>query len=236
MLSFLLLSILMSSDPVDINSKKYYIPERAYQYRDIIKDELDELFPTIPTYNYIPSLIEHESCISLKSRRCWSPTSRLKTKREEGAGLLQITRAYRRDGRLRFDSLKAMKRKYRKELKDANWGTIYKRPDIQIKMGILMVRDLYYKLRVVKNPYNRLHMVDAAYNGGYGGLRKERRACSLAKNCNPNIWFGHIEKHCLKSKKALYGRRSACDINRHHVKDVFFNKLPKYKALYFPEG
>jgi hypothetical protein len=241
MLSYILIFVLLLpqdnlskpiSKPTTIN-KNYFIPPRAFEYRDIIFNELNTYFPEIPTYNYIPSLIEHESCISLKSRRCWSPTSRLKTKREEGAGLLQITRAYRRDGSIRFDSLIGMKRRYKEALKDAKWKTIYRRPDVQIRMGILMVRDLYKKLYKVPNDMYRLHMVDAAYNGGYGGLRKERRACKLAKNCDSNIWFGHIEKYCLKSKKILYGRRSACDINRYHVYDVFNKKLPKYKALYF---
>jgi len=58
------------------------------------------------------------------------------------------------------------------------------------------------------------------------------RACGIAKNCNPNVWFGHVEKYCLKSKKPLYGTRSVCDIHRNHVTDSIKHKLPKYKNYY----
>lgn len=73
---------------------------------------------------------------------------------------------------------------------------------------------------------------DAAYNGGIGGLNKERRACVTIAGCDPSRWFGHVEKYCMKSKVALYGKRSACDINRHHVRDVLLVRAPKYKKLY----
>ena len=210
-----------------------YIPQQAFDYRDTIKSELDNYFSELYNYNYVPSLVEHESCISLKHSRCWKPTSKLKTAREEGAGLSMITRAYNPDGSIRFDSLAAMRDKYRQELRDAKWETIYQRPDIQLRIMILMLRDDYKKLYAIENPEHRMQMVDAAYNGGLGGVLKERRACGLAQNCNPNVWFNNVEKTCLKSKKVLYGTRSACDINRHHVHDVFHNNIPKYNKSYF---
>lgn len=43
-----------------------YIPPQAFTFKEPIQKELDSFFPDIPTYNYVPSLIEHESCISLK--------------------------------------------------------------------------------------------------------------------------------------------------------------------------
>lgn len=73
---------------------------------------------------------------------------------------------------------------------------------------------------------------DAAYNGGIGGLDRERRVCNLTKGCNPKRWYGHVENYCLKSKTALYGQRSACDINRHHVKDVIIYRSPKYERFW----
>lgn len=225
-----LLLLLLSTTSI---AQSNYIPERAFLHKDTIKTELDTFFPTIPDYNYIPSLTEHESCISLKHSRCWNSTSRLKSAREEGAGLGQVTRAYTKEGALRFDSLQAMKDRYKDSLKDADWETIYQRPDVQIRMMILMVRDDYKKLYNIPDTMIRLQMTDASYNGGIGGLQKERRTCGLAANCNPNIWFNNVELHCLKSKKAIYGQRSPCDINRHHVDDVFHNKLPKYRKQYF---
>lgn len=210
-----------------------FIPPQAFTFRDTIKTELDNNFPELYDYNYTPSLIEHESCITLKHKRCWNSMSKLKTAREEGAGLGQVTRAFNADGSVRFDTLSEMSKRYKSELREAKWETIYQRPDIQIRIMILMIRDDYKKLYNVNDPEQRMQMVDAAYNGGLGGVLKERRACGLSANCNPNIWFNNVEKYCLKSKKALYGTRSACDINRHHVEDVFHDNLPRYDKVYF---
>lgn len=77
-----------------------------------------------------------------------------------------------------------------------------------------------------------LAFADAAYNGGIGGLNNERRACQISSNCDAKIWFGNVEKFCLKSKAALYGQRSACDINRFHVQDVLITRAPKYRKYF----
>ncbi len=212
-----------------------FIPPQAFTFKDTIKSQLDLYFPELYNYNYVPSLTEHESCLHLKHKKCWNSLSRLKTAREEGAGLGQITRAYKADGTVRFDALTDMAKRYKTELHEARWETIYQRPDLQIRMMVLMLKESYKKLYNIENPEYRMQMVDAAYNGGLGGVLKERRACGLAQNCNPNIWFNNVEKYCLKSKKVLYGTRSACDINRHHVEDVFHSNIPKYNKYYFAE-
>lgn len=227
------LTLLFWFVPTLVLSQTDYIPSKAFNYRDTIWKEIENYFPELYNYNYVPSLAEHESCITLKHKRCFEPSSQLLSKREQGVGLFQTTRAFREDGSLRFDTLTEMRNRYKAELKEASWSTYKNRPDLQIRAAILMLRDDYKKLYAVENPVHRMHMVDAAYNGGMGGLLKERRACGMAKNCDPNIWFNNVERYCLKSKKVLYGNRSACDINRHHVKDVFYNNLPKYDRDYF---
>jgi hypothetical protein len=157
----------------------------------------------------------------------------LKSQREEGAGLFQITRAYRADGSLRFDALAELRAKYRSELYQLNWYNIYSRPDLQMRAGILKLKENYEIFKpYAANTLEALAFADAAYNGGIAGVNKERRACVLTKGCDPSKWFGHTEKLCLKSKVALYGNRSACDINRHHVKDVLLIRSNKYSLLY----
>ena len=182
-----------------------------------------------PKAAYLASLIEHESCISLTHSKCWNSKSRLKSAREEGAGLGQITRAFKPDGSIRFDALSELKHKYQKELYDLNWQVVYDRPDLQIRALALMMRDNYqYFNKHTKNSPEAYAFADAAYNGGIGGVDHERRACKLTTWCNPDLWFDNVEKLCLKSKVALYGNRSACDINRHHVKDVINTRSEKY--------
>lgn len=73
---------------------------------------------------------------------------------------------------------------------------------------------------------------DAGYNGGNGGVNSDRRACKISRNCDPSKWFGNVEKFCTKSKVALYGQRSACDINRHHVDDVLRVRVNKYNKYF----
>lgn len=210
---------------------KTYIPERAKQYLPTLTKQVKEVWPQFYAPNYFGALIEHESCISLTHSRCWSPTSRLKSDREEGAGLGQLTRAFRQDGSVRFDALKDARQLDPKGLNELRWETVYQRPDLQMRVIILMTRQAWNRLlNLVPTNDARLAMTDAAYNGGIGGVLNERRACGTHANCDPNLWFGHVENNCLKSKKPLYGNRSACDINRHHVHDVLKTRMPKYQG------
>lgn len=209
---------------------KAAIPDRAHQHLPTVAAELRQHWPAVPMVEYIPGLIEHESCISLTHSRCWSPTSRLKTPREEGAGLGQLTRAWRPDGSTRFDALAEMQAAH-PALRDLSWGNVYSRPDLQIRAVVLKVRGDFGTLRDVTDQLERLAMADAAYNGGIGGLQAERRACRMSPGCDPGRWHGHVERQCLKSRAPLYAGRSACDINRHHVHDVLHNKAPKYRGL-----
>ena len=186
-----------------------------------------------PKRHLVASLIEHESCIYLTHKQCWDPTSRLKSAREEGAGFFQITRAYKANGLLRFDALEELRTKYRKELYELNWHNIYSRPDLQIRAGILKLKENYFVfVPYAVNSEEALAFADAAYNGGINGVNDERRACVLTKNCDPRKWFGNTELLCLKSKVGLYGNRSACDINRHHVQDVLRIRANKYAPFF----
>lgn len=214
---------------------KTYIPPQAFTHKETIRKELDRLFPTIPTYNYVPALIEHESCLSLSHSRCWKSTSELRSKREQGVGLGQVTRTFREDGSVRFDTLSNLKNMYKSELKEASWDIIKNRPDLQIRMIVLLLRTDNKQLYNIEDELVRLHFTDSAYNGGIRDVHRSRRACGLAKNCNPQFWFDHVENYIQKSNKILYGNRSAKMINTHHVSDVFKTRLPKYQQQYFTE-
>lgn len=211
---------------------KTYIPVKAKEYIPLVQQETIKHFPTFPIPHYFPALIEQESCISLTHSRCWSPTSQLLSKREQGVGLGMITRAYRKDGTLRFDSLKAMRDRHLLELKEMSWDNIASRPDLQIRTMVLMVRDDYKALYKVTDPVKRAHMADASYNGGRGDLNKERLQCGLTKGCDPQTWFGHVERMRIKSSVPIYGTRSAWDINREHPETIFHIRLNKYEQFY----
>ncbi len=202
------------------------VPEQAHQYLPVLSAELNRTWPGTPDRAYMGGLIEHESACPIK-RSCWKPTARLKSAREEGAGLGQLTRAWSKTGALRFDKLAEM-RDAHPALRELSWASIYQRPDLQIRTMIVMVKADYQRFTGTAAP---LHFADAAYNGGWGGVQKERRACGLKAGCDPQRWFWHVERVCLKSTAPIYGNRSACDINRHHVHDVIHTRAPKYRGL-----
>ena len=206
-----------------------YIPPAAEQYRLTFQQEQRANWPDHPRLELLPALVEHESCIGLRHSRCWNPLSRLKTSREEGAGFGQITRAWTSDGRLRFDALAEMKAQH-PALSGLTWENVYSSPALQLRAVVLQSRGYFRGLAVVSDPMERLAFADAAYNGGLGGVQKERRACALRVGCDPQRWFGNVERTCLKSRTPLYAGRSACDINRHHVKDVLLVRSPKYRG------
>lgn len=210
------------------------IPPKAFLYFNILNIETNKILPDLKYPEYFGGLIEHESCISLTHSKCWDPRSELKTKREQGVGLGQTTRAFNNDGSTRFDTLLDLRRRHYSELKELSWTNIKVRPDLQIRAILLMSKNNYKALKVITDPYQRLAIADAAYNGGLGGVNKERKVCGLARGCDPQIWFGNIERYCSKSNKALYGNRSACDINRHHVLDVLTIRMSKYTPYLHP--
>lgn len=212
-----------------------YRPE-ALALKPFLRKEIKSLMPELPWPHYVPALIDHESgCPGLKS--CWSTKARLRATRkdgtgEEGAGLPQLTRVWRSDGSVRFDIVTSLAKQHPALLGELNWGNVYERADLQIRAMVVLIRENWRSLRMIPDMFERLAMTDACYNGGCGDLRKERQVCALKKGCDASMWFGHVETTCVKSRRPLYGNRSACDINRYHVKDVTTTRLAKYRRFF----
>lgn len=205
------------------------LPAGFIKYGAALKVEQIRYWPAHPCPEVLAALVEQESCISLKSRGCWNPTAKLKSEREEGAGMGQITRAYRADGSQRFDALAGLRSQYGNDLGELSWQNVYARPDLQLRAIVLMSRD---NARAFRAAPSMLAFGDAAYNGGQAGVQKERRACALTQGCDAGQWFGNVELHCLKSRQPLYGGRNACDINREHVRNVFLVRADKYRKAW----
>lgn len=200
------------------------LPANAIKYLPTLKSEQIKHWANHPDPAALAGLAEQESCVSLKSSRCWSPKAQLMTDREEGAGVGQITRAYRKDGSIRFDTLTDLSRKYA-PLSELSWGNVYSRPDLQFAALVLLSKESAMPFRAAKA---MLEFGDASYNGGVSGVQIERRACAMKQGCDSGLWFGHVENHCMKSRQPIYGKRSACDINREHVRNVFQVRRAKY--------
>lgn len=197
------------------------IPPQAMQFLPAIKQALDRDWANHPKRGMVPGTFEHESgCPTLK-KMCWNMLAQLKNSREEGATFIQITRAYRADGSARFDALQEMVDRY-PQLKGWNWGNVYQRSDYAITAGVLKLRQGFnLHSRTTKDPIVALLFTDLGYNAGDGRVSSDRRACGLKAGCDPQQYWGNVELTCTASRQPIYGTRSACDISRHHVRDVF---------------
>jgi len=207
-------------------------PPNFYKIEPTIKAEQQRWWSDHPQPSTLRALAEQESCVSLKSPKCMNPKARLKTSREEGAGIGQITRAYRKDGSLRMDMLATLRQQHKEALGEMTWSNIYERPDLQIRSLVILSKDAYRPFR--KLGVNGLDFADSAYNGGPNDVIKSRRVCALKKGCNPDVWFGNVANYLVKSKTPIYGTRSAYDINLEHVRNVRLIRRPKY-ARYLHE-
>lgn len=189
------------------------VPPQAEPLLPVLAAEIQREWPDHVMPSYFGGLVDHESACP-RPRSCWQPTAQLKTAREEGAGVGQLTRAWHPDGRLRFDALHEMRAAH-PALRELDWATIYQRPDLQLRAMVLKSREDW---RWLGQP--PLEFVDLAYNAGRGRVTQDRRACAMTPGCDPTRWAGHVEKTCTASRARIYGQRSACDISRHHVHDV----------------
>lgn len=214
------------------------VPERAIAASVLVNQEIDHWYPTIPLRSYVGALVEQETCPSLKSPMCWSTKAKLKTSREEGAGLGQFTRTWNANGSQRFDALADVKKLNPAALKELSWDNVYARADLSIRALLIKQKDCDGRMQNLNGSMlgaDRQAFCDAAYNGGYGGMQSDRKLCVLHDGCNPLVWFGNVEKYSNKSRQKWQGYgKSAFDINREHVAFTVPFDPPSRRAKYIP--
>lgn len=198
------------------------LPENAKKYAPLLRLELQKHWADLKERSTIAGQIEQESCITLKSSRCWSPNVELKTNREYGFGLGQITVTKR------FNNFNEVK-KLDKSLSSWKWENRFD-PAYQLRAIVFMDKDIYNKLP--KAIEEKLAFMFASYNGGLGGILNDRRLCEGTKGCNHNSWFGNVEKTSFKSKvKPPQYSKSFFEINREYPKNILFTRFKKYVSL-----
>ncbi|MBS0370211.1 MAG: lytic murein transglycosylase [Proteobacteria bacterium] len=197
------------------------LPTGAVTYLPVLQGELRAHWPDVPLPSALAAQVEQETCASLRSAKCWSPHAELRTSREYGFGLGQLTVTPR------FDNF-AEARKLDASLRDWQFADRYD-PARQLRVLVLMDRAAFRALRSVPDGRERLAMAFSAYNGGLGGVLQDRRLCASVPGCDPARWFGHVELHSLKAraKQAGYGQ-SFYDINRGYVRNVMITRRARY--------
>lgn len=197
------------------------LPPGAVKYLPVLIAEQQAHWPDAPLRSSLAAQVEQETCASLKSKRCWNPTTELKTDREYGFGLGQLTVTPR------FDNFKEA-RKLDASLRDWAWQDRYD-PARQLRTMVLMDRSGYRRLDFIADPRERLAMAYSGYNGGLGGVLADRRLCASIAGCDAGKWFGHVEHTSLKARRPAHGYgQSFFEINRGYVRNVLIVRREKY--------
>lgn len=181
--------------------------------------------------SFLGAQVEQESCISLKHPKCWNPRAELKTSREWGRGLGQVTTAYNPDGSIRFDKQSELRAAH-PGLKDwtiERWAE----PRFQLLAMVEMDRGIHNRIPGAASEQDRLAMTLAAYNGGEGGVRQDRLLCRNTPGCEPGRWFGHVEHTSAKRRQPFPDYKSSpFKINREYVVNVLHVRRQKYEPFF----
>lgn len=208
-------------------------PAAAVPLLPVLKAEQMRWWPDHPMPSALGAQVEQETCYSLKHPKCWSPRAQLKTSRERGVGLPQITMAWRADGSVRFDSLAELRSQFPQALAGWSWDSpsLYD-PALQLRALILMDWRNWRALVDVPDDADRLAFALAGYNGGMGGVRSDQRVCAGTPGCDPARWWGHVERTSLKAKTAVPGYgKSFFEVNREYPRNILFMRRPRYLTL-----
>ena len=207
------------------------LPAGAVEHLPALIAVQARIWPDAPMPSFLAAQIEQESCISLKHSKCWNPRAELKTSREYGFGIGQITTAYRADGSVRFNKFEELREQYA-SLRAWSWENRY---DItyQLTAIVEMDRGIFRRVAGAASSVERVAFTLAAYNGGESGVRQDRLLCQNTDGCDRSRWFAHVERTSLKTKKPNPGYRlSAFEINREYVTNVMHVRRPKYVSYF----
>jgi len=214
--------LMMSSSLVHASE----LPVNAKLYLPVLKAEQTTWWSTMPAPATLAAQVEQETCASLKSRMCWSPRAELRTSRERGVGLGQITKTDR------FDALGELRASSGAALAGWSWdsASLY---DPALQLRGLVLKDLqgWRASLGSATEADRLAFSYAAYNGGIGGVLSDRRLCAGTLGCDPGRWFGNVEHTSLKRKTAAAGYgQSFFAVNRSYVENVLIVRRAKYDS------
>jgi hypothetical protein len=197
------------------------LPKLATLYIPVLAAQITALWPTMPAPSTLAAQVEQETCASLTSTRCWNPKTELKTSREYGFGLGQLTVTPK------FNNFEAAKG-WDKSLAKWKWEDRFD-PAMQLKALVAYDRNLFNSIKFGATPDDRLQFTFSAYNGGLGGVINDRHVCMATKGCNPEKWFGNVELTSLKSKTAVKGYgQSFYAINRGYVRMIWIDRRQRY--------
>lgn len=195
------------------------------KYLPVLQGEIAAYWPDHFAQSMFAAQVQQETCPSLQSKKCWSPTAELKTSREYGFGLGQITKT------ARFDNFQEVK-KLDKSLVAWTWDNRYN-AQYQLRALVLQDKAGWSKFGKAASDTDRMAFALAAYNGGLGGVLSDRAVCQATPGCDRERWFNHVERTSKKAKVAANGYgQSFFQINRLYITNVTGPRRARYLAFF----
>lgn len=194
---------------------------KSKQYLPIMKEVIDSNWKDMPLREIPFGQVEQESS--------WKKEAKLETSRERGLGLTQITTAYDKNGKERFNNFKEATKL--KELKSWNWKEDPYNVKFQLTYLILQDRSNYKTVsKYMINPEESFKAALVSYNAGPQRIIKRRTFAKL-NNIPTDRWDGGLANACSSSElnSILYGKNLCETVNDYPVK--IFKKSKKYKGL-----
>ena len=200
---------------------------KARPYLPMIEKAYVQYWPDAPMKETIAGKLDRETaCPNMK--KCWNPKVELKTSREWGIGLSQVTIAYNADGTERFNNFKEAKRKYSEALSAWDFEDKYE-PRYHILFTVLEDKTNFMRMRLLfKDSVNRWAGTLVSYNAGPGRVNSRFAICKITPGCDTSKWFGGLDKVASPAeKKLIYGVPLQERVNDYPA-DVIFKRSKKY--------
>lgn len=201
-------------------SARAEIPPGARQHLPTLNAIVTEEWPTVCLPQVMAGQVEQESG--------WKTRATLKTSRELGRGLTQLTIAYKSDGRERFNAYRDAVRL--RQLAAWDWQADPYNPRYQLTYLVLRDRAAYARYsRLMATSTDTWCATLVSYNAGEGRVLK-RRALALATGRPADRWEGGLaEAHGPAENVLLYGRPLWQAVNEYPAR--VFTRAEKYAGL-----
>jgi len=197
------------------------ISPQARELLPLLASVIKTQWPACPQPWVIAGKIEQESNFKVRAQ--------LKTSREYGFGLGQITIAYNADGTERFNNfIEALRVTMMGD--KITWAKRFD-PNFQLTYTVLSDRSNFAAVSTFfDDDGSRIAGMLVAYNAGLGGIVRRKAAAIQRGMTPPRKWFGGLESiHARSEERRLYGRPLYERINEYPVL-ILRVRSPKYKA------
>lgn len=202
--------------PVNGFSAPVNIMAKAGKYLPTLSELVDRHWPDAPLREVMAGQIEQESR--------WKPGAELKTFREYGFGLAQITVTSR------FDNFQEARQRL-PPLRDWQWND---RWNVRHQMTYLVMTDRanFQALRgLFEDDENRWAGALVAYNAGMGTVLQRRALALRTMSVTPAKWFGGLDSVQLPGEnRMLYGRNLG-ERRNEYPRLIIKVRAPKYRGM-----